>query len=529
MGPEIFTSQDIRQIRNHGLSVDKVQSHISLFKKPPPFLHLIRACMPGDGIKVIPGEEIKELTEIYEAEALKGRCLKFVPASGAASRMFKILFQYVNQDREVTRHLIERQALEGRPEAKGLFEFMEGIRKFAFFRDLKSVMSEKGFNIDELIKTGRFTEVIRYLLAEPGLNYGVLPKALLKFHDYGQKSRTAFEEHLVEAANYVADKDGKCVLHFTVSRGHLEALGTLLEKTRPYYEHKFGTLFEVTFSVQKRSTDTIAVDLKNRPFRQNTGRLLFRPGGHGALIENLNDLNGDIIFIKNIDNVVPDRLKPETFKWKKILCGYLVLLQKKVFNYMERLLSGNAEKSFLEHMADFVRDELCVDIPAQVENGSLNAQRSFFMEKLNRPIRICGMVKSEGEPGGGPFWVRDTSDEMSLQIVETAQIDPSSNKQQTILNSSTHFNPVDLVCGVRNCKGKAFDLRRYVDQNAVFISKKSKDGKELKALEHPGLWNGGMARWITLFVEVPAITFNPVKTVNDLLRKEHQPEKIERG
>jgi hypothetical protein len=523
MGQEIFTSQDIRQIRNHGLSVDEAQRHISLFKMPPPYLNLVGACTPGNGIKVIPREEIQGLIALHEAEAMKGRCLKFVPASGAASRMFKTLFQYLNHESEVTKQVIAKQVQEGRTGAQELFEFMEGIHKFAFFKDLESVMSQKGFNFDELVETGRFTDIIRYLLSESGLNYGGLPKALLSFHDYEQKTRTAFEEHLIEAASYIVNKNGQCVLHFTVSREHLEAFETMIEEIMPYYQEKFDTIFDVTFSVQKRSTDTIAVDLKNRPFREDNGRLLFRPGGHGALIENLNDLNGDIVFIKNIDNVVPDRLKPETFKWKKILCGYLIHLQKKVFNYMERLLSGNADETFLEHVAEFVRDDLCVDIPATVDNASLDAKRSFFMEKLNRPIRICGMVKNEGEPGGGPFWVKDPTNVMSLQIVETAQIDHGSNEQQAILSSSTHFNPVDLVCGVRNCEGKPFDLRQYVDRNAVFISKKSKDGKELKALEHPGLWNGGMARWLTLFMEVPAITFNPVKTVNDLLREEHQP------
>lgn len=490
---------------------------------PPPYLKLVEPCTLGNGIKFLPRKEREKLIAIYKAEAMKGRCLKFVPASGAASRMFKTLFQYLNQEREVTKELIARQMQEGRTEAREFCKFMGGIHKFAFFKDLQSVMSEKGFNVDELIETGRFTDIIRYLLSESGLDYGGLPKAFLKFHEYGHKTRTAFEEHLAEAASYVVDKNGRCVLHFTVSREHLEAFETMIEKIRPSYKQEFGTVFEVTFSVQKRSTDTIAVDLRNRPFRQDNGELLFRPGGHGALIENLNDLNGDIIFIKNIDNVVPDRLKPETVKWKKILCGYLIQLQKKVFDYMEKLLSGNADGSFLEHVADFMREDLCVDIPVSVENSSPDAKRSFFVEKLNRPIRICGMVKSEGEPGGGPFWVKDTTNEIGLQIVETAQIDPDSHEQQAVLSSSTHFNPVDLVCGVRNWKGQPFDLRRYVDRKAVFISKKSKDGKELKALEHPGLWNGGMAGWITLFVEVPAITFNPVKTVNDLLRKEHQP------
>ncbi|MBW1701865.1 MAG: DUF4301 family protein [Deltaproteobacteria bacterium] len=523
MGQDNFTEQDLRQIRDHGLSVDEVQRQIDLFKMPPPYLKLMGACTPGKGIKVIPREEIQGLIITYEVEAMKGRCLKFVPASGAASRMFKTLFQYLNQDKEVTKELVVRQAQEGRADAQAFLEFMNGTNRFAFFKDLKSVMSEKGLDINELLETGQFTDIIRYLLSESGLNYAGLPKALIKFHAYEHEIRTAFEEHLVEATSYVVNQNGQCVLHFTVSREHLEAFEALLKQVRPYYQQKYGAIFDVTFSVQKRSTDTIAVDLNNRPFRKNNGQLLFRPGGHGALIENLNDLTGDIIFIKNIDNVVPDRLKPETFVWKKVLGGYLVVLQKKVFNYMEKLLSGIVEESSLEHVAAFVRDDLCVDIPVSIENASLEVKRSFLMEKLNRPIRVCGMVKNVGEPGGGPFWVKDIGDEISLQIVETAQVDPDSNEQQTILGSSTHFNPVDLVCGVRDWQGKPFDLRKYVDQNAVFISQKSKDGKELKALEHPGLWNGAMGRWITVFVEVPAITFNPVKTVNDLLRKEHQP------
>ena len=523
MVQELFTAQDLSQIRNHGLSVDEAKRHIRLFKAPPPYLNLVRSCTSGDGIKVIAREEMQRLIALYEAEAMEGRCLKFVPASGAATRMFKTLFQYLNQGSEITKRLIERQAREGHTEAREVLKFMEGIRTFAFFKELASEMSEKGLHVDEFIETGRFTEIIRTLLSESGMNYGVLPKALLPFHDYGKKNRTAFEEHLVEAASYVESKNGKCFLHFTVSREHLEAFETLLEDIRPAYQHEFGTLFEVSFSFQKKSTDTLAVDLKNRPFRQRNGQLLFRPGGHGSLIENLNDLRGDIVFIKNIDNVVPDRLKPETYKWKKVLGGYLVHLQKKVFDYMESLLSGNMDKSFLSRVIDFMRNDLCLDITFPAESASLETKRAFLMEKLDRPIRICGMVKNEGEPGGGPFWVKDPINGMSLQIVETAQIDPDSDEQQAILNSSTHFNPVDLVCGVRNRAGEPFDLRRYVDQNAVFISKKSKEGKELKALEHPGLWNGGMARWVTLFVEVPAITFNPVKTVNDLLRKEHQP------
>jgi uncharacterized protein DUF4301 len=519
----IFTDQDIRQIEDHGLTLEEVNRQLDIFKMPFPYLDLDRPCTAGDGIKIIDKEKMQAFMETYEQEAPKRGCLKFVPASGAASRMFKTLIGFLNRDKEIIRESVASEAEGGKKDAQDLLTFMEGTRRFAFFEDLKSVISRNELDMDTLIERGQFTEIIRFLLNEPGLNYAGLPKGFLKFHGYPEGSRTAFEEHLVEAASYVADRNSECSLHFTVSHEHLSAFEGLLDKVVPVYEEKYHASFHVTFSMQKESTDTLAVDLENMPFRQKDGKILFRPGGHGALIENLNDLKGDIIFVKNIDNVVPDRLKPDTFKWKKILGGYLIDIQSKVFSFLKELSSGAPDDAFLDRVMDYVKDELCLTVPVAREKAPAGEKRALLMEMLNRPIRVCGMVKNVGEPGGGPFWVRDKSGGSSLQIVEMAQVDPDSKDHQEILASSTHFNPVDLVCGVSDFKGRPFDLRKYVDPGAVFIAQKSKDGKDLKALEHPGLWNGAMARWITFFVEVPIITFNPVKTVNDLLRKEHQP------
>ena len=518
-----FSDEDLRQIRNHGLTINAVQRHLDLFKTPPPYLNLLGPCTLSDGIKVIDQHKTQEFIKIYEMESQKGRCLKLVPGSGAASRMFKALLKALNLEKEILKESIAREAQVGHKEAQELLEFMNGAKRFAFSKDLKSVMSDKNFYYDILLERGQFTDIIRFLVSEVGLNYAHLPKGLLKFHAYPEGSRTAFEEHLVEAAQYIAGQSGQGPLHFTVSQEHLKEFQKLLKKVKPIYEQKYQVSFQVTFSAQKKSTDILAVDLDNRPFREKNGRLLFRPGGHGALIENLNDLKADIVFIKNIDNVASDRFKHETIKWKKVLGGYLIALQNQIFSYMEKLSSKAIERTLIEQVADFIRDDLLLSIPSFSNKASPEEKKTVLMEKLNRPIRVCGMVRNVSEPGGGPFWVKDQTGEKSLQIVEKAQIDPDSREQQAILAASTHFNPVDLVCGVRDWQGRPFDLRQYVDPNAILISKKSKEGKDLKALELPGLWNGAMSRWITIFVEVPGITFNPVKTVNDLLREPHQP------
>ena len=533
MNEHLFNEKDIQQINGHGISLEETERQVALFKTARPYLKLTGPCVPGKGIAVFTREERKTFTTLYEKEKQKRSFTKFVPASGAASRMFKVLLGYLNQPGEIEKNKVNRDAQAGGASApnpqiirtgeRALLVFMEGITRFAFFQDLSLTLSKNGMIMEELLSKGLFRDIISLLLKEEGLGYAALPKGLLLFHGYPEGNRTAFEEHLVEAVSYACDAANRCSLHFTVSPEHLKRFQACLKKVGPLHEKLFQILYDVGFSMQKASTDTLAVDLENRPFRLADGRLLFRPGGHGALLENLNDLQGDIVFIKNIDNVVPDYLKGETTAWKKITGGYLISIQNRITSYMKELATESTASEVLDEAAAFLEKDLLVAMPPAMETAGPEEKRRWVMRQLNRPVRVCGMVKNTGEPGGGPFWVKGKSGEISLQIVETAQIDPDDKGQQAILAGSTHFNPVDLVCGVRDWRGEPFDLREFVDPDTVFISLKSKDGKELKALEHPGLWNGSMAHWITLFVEVPAITFNPVKTVNDLLRKEHQP------
>ena len=555
MDKDVFTDKDLRQIEECGITIDEVHRQLNLFKMPKLFLKLAGPCTVGDGITIFDPEKKGSLIRTYETGGPGHKCVKFVPASGAASRMFKVLLWYLNQEREITRDAVSVEASAGDGDTQQLLDFMDGLKKFAFFRELKSALSDKSFNVDTLLEKGHFRDILHFLLTDDGLDYAHLPKGLLKFHKYPEGSRTAFEEHLVEAASYVADEDGRCPLHLTVSQEHLNGFDSSFKIARPIYEERYGVVYDISFSMQAKSTNTLAVKLDNTPFRQEDGRLLFRPGGHGALLKNLNDIDGEIIFIKNIDNVVPDHLKPETFKWKKITGGYLISIQNQIRGYMKKLASGHADHQkikyerrtsnierpgkrqtptsnekqtsslgiLLAEATTFLEEKLLLSIPEPIKSASPEAKRTYLMERLDRPVRVCGMVKNVEEPGGGPFWVADETGERSLQIVETGQIDLDSKEQRDILEASTHFNPVDLVCGVRDWQGRPFDLSGFVDPKAVLISQKSKDGKDLKALEHPGLWNGSMARWITLFVEVPGITFNPVKTVNDLLRKEHQP------
>ena len=523
MAEILFHEKDIRQMDAHGISLEETERQVALFKTARPYLKLARPCIPGKGIAVFNGDEQESLMALYEKERPKRSCIKFVPASGAASRMFKVLSGYLNRPGEIEKNAVTRDAESGQDSAKQLLVFMEGISRFAFFQDLSLTLAGKGMSMEEFLGKGVFRDIIFLLLKEEGLGYAALPKGLLMFHAYPETNRTAFEEHLVEGFAYACDARNRCSMHFTVSPEHLKRFQACLKDVGPTYEKQFEVTYHVGFSMQKAATDTLAVDLEDRPFRLADGRLLFRPGGHGALLENLNDLEGDIVFIKNIDNVVPDYLKAETYAWKKITGGYLISIQNRIARHMKDLASGSTAPEVLDSATDFLENDLLTAMPPAVKTADPEERKEWIMNRLNRPVRVCGMVKNTGEPGGGPFWVEGKSGEKSRQIVETAQIDPDDKDQQAILAGSTYFNPVDLVCGVRDWRGELFDLLEYVDPETVFISQKSKDGRELKALEHPGLWNGAMAHWITLFVEVPAITFNPVKTVNDLLRKEHQP------
>lgn len=434
--------------------------------------------------------------------------MKFVPASGAASRMFREWFR-----------CLDNGGFTAQAEADA---FSRDLERYAFFRDLEKALAEKGQELKGLLDT-QAAAIMRFLLTEEGLNYGLLPKALLKFHAYPEGTRTAIEEHLVEAALYARDLENVARIHFTVSCEHESAVRTLLSRVIPAYESRLDTIFEIGLSTQDPETDTIAVDPEYRPLRTEEGALIFRPGGHGALLANLNTLDADIIFLKNIDNVVPDRLKPETLLWKRFLAGYLIRLQGEIFSCLRRIEQENGTEDDLESIADFCERHLNTALPTQFRDFPISEKRSFLVRKLNRPLRICGMVKNEGEPGGGPFWVDDPDGRggASVQIIEESQIDLNDPKQRTVWLSATHFNPVDLVCGVRDFHGRKFDLPAFVDPATAAIARKSEKGRELLALERPGLWNGSMAFWTTVFIEVPLATFNPVKTVSDLLRPQH--------
>jgi hypothetical protein len=401
--------------------------------------------------------------------------------------------------------------------------FVDELERFPFVGELRNALAGNGHGLQEVIQAGRFRMLLEYLLTERGINYGNLPKAMLLFHAYPAENRTAFEEQLRESLDYLGtDRPG---VHFTITPAHQPGFLALERQVRQRWADQCGATFDISFSCQKSSTNTIAMDMKGMPFRDRLGRLVFRPAGHGALIENLSDLQADLIYIKNVDNVVPDRLKEPVNFWKKVLGGCLVSLQNSV-HYILRRLSGPDWATAVRDAAAFASGEHLLALPDSFDTWPEERKRSFLRDALDRPIRVCGMVPNAGEPGGAPFWVENHSGGLSLQIIEKPQVDLNSPHQCAVWNSSTHFNPVDIVCAVRNFEGKPFDLKQFVDPQAVIITKKSLDGADLHALELPGLWNGAMARWLTVFVEVPQATFNPVKSIFDLLRPEHQPETL---
>jgi hypothetical protein len=515
----MFTKKDIQQIEKKGTTLDHVEKQIAYFKKGFPFADLQKPAVKNDGITVFSEKRINELVRFFEKNKDLYRIVKFVPASGAASRMFKELFHFL----ETVNRGEQAALLQSATGFNSISNFIERLKDFAFYPELETIMGRDGITVEECLNNKDYYTLIDYVVNARGLDYGSLPKGLLDFHSYEGKGRKPLEEHLVEAAMYATDAGGFARVHFTVSPEHLDNFSKTLEKVRDQYEKTYEVKFEVSFSIQKPSTDTIAVGLDNNPFREPDGSLLFRPGGHGALIENLNELEGDVVFIKNIDNVVPDRLKPETTRYKKAIGGLLTSLREQAFDYLRRMESGNVDPEILEDIRFYAENDLNINIPESYNYMGDPDKAAFLFKNLNRPIRVCGMVKNEGEPGGGPFWVKNSKGEISLQIVESSQINQSDPHQRDIVNAATHFNPVDLVCGLTDYKNNRFDLHQFIDPETGFISVKSKAGKNLKAQELPGLWNGAMADWITIFVEVPIITFNPVKTVNDLLRDQHQP------
>jgi hypothetical protein len=516
-----FTADDLKQIQAKGIALETIYAHLRAFQKGFPPLQLHRPCTAGDGITAPSPQEVDQLGAIHDRAARAGRVTKFVPASGAASRMFQSLLSLANRPEALTAQQIAAGAAAGDRDCQALRQVLTEIKNFAFYDDLRLAMAKDGFALAEALSRGQYQTILTALLTPSGLNYATLPKGLIKFHSYADHTRTPLEEHLVEAAAYGQAENGIAHVHFTVPLENQDAVRDYLEQVRHRYEQA-GCRYVITLSVQKPSTDTLAVDRHNEPFRDQTSALVFRPGGHGALLENLNDLQGDIIFVKNIDNVVPDRLKPDTYRYKKALGGYLIQLQKELFFYQERLSHASVDERTFTDAWEFAQCKLSLYPPLEVREGSAEEKRAFLMRKLHRPLRVCGMVKNTGEPGGGPFWVIQSDGTVSLQIVESSQVNMQAADQRAIWAAATHFNPVDLVCGVRDYRGRPFDLRRFTDPDTGFISTKSKDGEELRALELPGLWNGAMADWNTVFIEVPLSTFNPVKTVSDLLRPEHQ-------
>ncbi len=510
----LFSPTDLEQLAEHGISQEEATEQIAYLREGKSYLNLEGSCSLERGIMQVPSYEMPyylDLWEEYRANPSHKIC-KFVPASGAATRMFQQLYE-----------LLDKGSLDPEELSTEQRHFFDHIESFPFFGELsETCLRNEWSTVGKLLEGGRYDLVVKSLLSPSGMNYGHQPKGLIPFHKYPDKYiRTAATEHLVEGALYTKNRDGIVRVHYTVSPEHSDFFRQHIERSRGRIEGDYGVIVESSFSCQSSGSDTLALDEEGNPFRTHDGKLLFRPGGHGALIENLNALESDIIFIKNIDNVSMDHLKSNTILYKKLIGGILLAVQERIFGYLHQLERGRNSHTQLEEIVHFLDETLCIKIP-QIDllNDKDLAER--LVQKLNRPIRVCGMVRNDGEPGGGPYIVRDSDGSTSLQIVETSQIDPNNEHDVALQQGSKYFNPVDIVCSPYNYKGEHFNLPDYVNKRTAFVSHKSKDGKKLLALERPGLWNGAMDHWNTLFVEVPSDTFTPVKTVVDLLRNEHQ-------
>lgn len=510
-------TKDRDLLKSKGITEGMLEKQLDLFKEGIPAVRLVKAATIGNGILAFSDEEKAKYATIYQNKKKGVKVLKFVPASGAATRMFKTLFAFKdNYDpkKESFKTYVERS------DAKDMEVFFEGLSKFAFYPILDEYIKKNYPDFSKLSDDEQKKKIVRILLEDEKFNYGNLPKGLLPFHSHSEKVVTPFEEHFREAVMYASDKK-EAHLHFTITQQHTDAFKKELEEIRPILEDRYNLKFDVSFSYQKPSTDTISVTEDNKYFRDENDNLLFRPAGHGALLENLNEVDADIIFIKNIDNVVVKKYTDETVFYKEILAGKLREIKTHNFKILKRIDKNKIKKKELPLLLDYMKD-IGIDVPDYIYKFKRSYLLDFVKSKLNRPIRVCGMVRNEGEPGGGPFWIENDKGEISLQIVESAQVDMDNPSQQAIFKESTHFNPVDLVCATKDYKGNIFNLQHYIDPKQAFITSKTYMGRPLKALERPGLWNGSMAEWITVFVEVPLITFNPVKTVNDLLKKTHQ-------
>lgn len=506
----MLTSTDLQLIEKKGISTSEIENQVERFKNGFPRLRIHAVATVGDGIMRLNEKDMTRYVKLWRESQQRGVTIeKFVPASGAASRMFKNMFAFTTSGRTTPESDFEKQ-------------YFDNISHFAFYPSLNKAC-EKCYkaSIPELISAGRYVDIAKAMLEPDGLNYGFLPKALLKFHKAaGGGVHTPLEEHLEEGSQYAADSHRIVNIHFTVSPEHRKEFEKLLKARLPMMEMVWGVKYKVTMSEQKPSTDTVAVNLDNTLYRNENGELLFRPAGHGALIENLNERDADVVFVKNIDNVVPMRLRNTTIRFKKALGGYLIDVQRNITQHLKTLDKG-ASKDELKRILNFVENRLCT----RNENTATMTEEQlaeYLRSKLNRPIRVCGMVLNEGEPGGGPYLAYNADGSYSPQILEAAQIDENDPKAIELMKSGTHFNPVDLVCYIKDYKGNKFNLKDFVDKETGLISMKSTGGVEIKALELPGLWNGSMSDWNTVFVEVPIETFNPVKTVNDLLRPQHQ-------
>ena len=512
-----FSEKDISQIEKKGITPGKVQEQIEIFKRGNVAVNVIEAATVRNGILQLSEEEKQRLVSLYDSKKDGLDILKFIPASGAATRMFKSLYNFVrhfNPQKESVEDYVERQ------DDPKLESFFTRMKDLPFYDEVQKHIHHNHPKFDELTEDKQQLILVRTMLEEEGLNLGEQPKGLVPFHKYEDSSATSFEEHLREAVDYAASNH-KVRVHFTVSEDHHEKFETEARRIKDKLEKETGVTYQISYSYQDPQTDTLAVTKENEPFRDENGDMFFRPGGHGALINNLNQQDADLIFIKNIDNVVIPKNRQTLAENKKMLGGKLLELQEKTFSYLKELEKDPTGEK-LSEMAEFLQKKLNSGLGVNFQELQKEEKKETLRKLFNRPIRICGMVQNEGEPGGGPFWVKHEDGEISLQIVESSQIDHDNYQQSKIAQEATHFNPVDVICAFKDYKGKKFDLLQYVDENTFFIANKTKDGKDLKALELPGLWNGAMAKWISIFVEVPVETFNPVKTVADLLKPDHQ-------
>lgn len=514
-----FSSYDFVQIYGHGVSLEKIENHLDVFRKGIPKTMLHRPATIGDGILELSERDFNTYSEYFDSKKNGLKLKKMVPASGAASRMFQFLNEFLNE------FDIEKESINAyinRKNATSLSVFIVGLEKFPFYEEIQQSLQKKYSDFKSWNKDLKNFYFIKEMLSDKGFNFGNKPKGILPFHKYAKHIAAPVEEHLNESLMY-ACSNGRANLHFTISNEHQPAFEHIIDSVKSKIEEQHDIDINVKFSYQLKSTDTLSVDKENNAFRDESGKLLFRPGGHGALIENLNALDADVIFIKNIDNVIQNHIETIAL-YKKALAGILIELQQQLFDFLTILDEKNIKTETIEAIVSFLKEKLSVDIEDNFLKFTPQHQIVALQEMLNRPIRVCGMVKNEGEPGGGPFWVIHKKGNLSLQIVESSQVDTRNEGQHGVLKRATHFNPVDLVCGIKDYKGRNFDLSRFIDTDSGFIVEKSKAGRTLKSYELPGLWNGAMAKWITVFIQVPLVTFNPVKTVNDLLKPTHQPQ-----